>query len=200
MIDPRLSQSLAVLAAACMVMVSWWWGYQPAVRAVRQDRQQAEVLRAQLAQVEAMVQTSGGIEVWHAHHLKRLDTLKHRFPPQAHLPQLLNTLVDTVKMGEVKLVNVSQGNVEPVTDAEQPLLVDGQPCYRLPVTLTAEGRYHAIVQALERLMAETFPSVVGLQYAELQLKDPQGVQLAATLQLYLYVVGGAASEPAPDAP
>ena len=199
MTDPRISQGAAVLAAVAIVGVSWTLGYQPAVRAVGQDRQQAQLLRAQLSQVEAMVQTSGGMEAWHAHHLKRLETLKHRFPPQAQLPQLLNALADTVKMGEVKLVNVSQGNVEPVTDAEQPLLVDGQPCYRLPVTVTAEGRYHAIVQALERLMAETFPSVVSLRQADLQLKDPQGAQLAATLQLYLYVVGGAASEPVPDA-
>jgi len=199
MTDPRISQGAAVLAAVAIVGVSWTLGYQPAVRAVGQDRQQAQLLRAQLSQVEAMVQTSGGMEAWHAHHLKRLETLKRRFPPQAQLPQLLNALADTVKMGEVKLVNVSQGNVEPVTDAEQPLLVDGQPCYRLPVTVTAEGRYHAIVQALERLMAETFPSVVSLRQADLQLKDPQGAQLAATLQLYLYVVGGAASEPAPDA-
>lgn len=198
MTDPRLSQGFAVLASGALAVMSWTWGYQPAVRAVGQDRQQAELLRAQLSQVEAMVQTSGGMETWHAHHLKRLETLKHRFPPQAQLPQLLNTLVDTVKMGEVKLVNVSQGNVEPVKDAEQPLLLDGQPCYRLPVTVTAEGRYHALVQALERLMAETFPSVVSLQQADLQLKDPQGAQLAATLQLYLYVVG-APSEPAPDA-
>ena len=198
MTDPRISQSAAVVAAGAIVVASWLWGYQPAVRAVGQDRQQVERLRAQLSQVDAMVQTSGGVEAWHAHHLKRLDTLKHRFPPQAQLPQLLNTLMDTVKMSEVKLLNVSQGNVELVRDAEQPVLVDGQPCYRLPVTVTAEGRYHAIVQALERVMAETFPSVVSLQQAELQLKDPQGAVLAATLQLYLYVVG-APSELAPDA-
>ena len=198
MIDPRLSQGFAVLASGALAVMSWTWGYQPAVRAVRQDRQQAEVLRAQLSQVESMVQTSGGIEAWHAHHLKRLTTLKRRFPPHTQLPQLLNTLVDTVKMGEVKLLNVSQGNVEPVEEAGQPVLVDGQPCYRLPVTLIAEGRYHTIVQVLERILAETFPSVASLEYVDLQLKGSQGTQLAATLQLYLYVVG-VPSEPAPDA-
>lgn len=198
MTDPRLSQGLAVLAAGTLVVVSWTRGYEPAVRAVGQDRQQVQLLRAQLSQVESMVQTSGGVEAWHAHHLKRLTTLKRRFPPHTQLPQLLNTLVDTVKMGEVKLLNVSQGNVEPVEEAGQPVLVDGQPCSRLPVTLTAEGRYHPVVQALERLMAETFPSVVSIEQADFRLKDPLGAQLAATLRLYLYVVG-TPSESAPDA-
>jgi Tfp pilus assembly protein PilO len=198
MSDPRVSQGAAVLATGAIVVASWLWGYQPAVRAYRHDRQQVDTLRGQLSQVDAMVQASGGVEAWHAHHLKRLKMLKRRMPPQAQLPQLLNTLVDTVKLGEVKLLNVSQGNVEPVNDNGQPVLVEGQPCSRLPVTLTMEGRYHTVVQALDRVMAETFPSVVSLQRVELQLKDPQGVQLAATLQLYLYVIGGAASEPAPD--
>ena len=198
MMDPRLSQGLAVLASGAIVVVSWTLGYEPAVRAYRQDRQQVEALGAQLAHVEAMVQTAGGMETWHAHHVKRLQTLKQRFPPQSQLPQLLNALSDTVKMGKVKLLNVSQGNVEPVLDAEQPVLVEDQPCYRLPVTVTAEGRYHAIVQAMERLAAETFPSVVSVQQVELQLKDSQGSVLAATVKLYLYVVG-APSEPEPHA-
>jgi len=198
MIDPRLSQGAVVVVVGAIVAASWTHLYQTAVHSYRHDQQQVDTLRAQLAQVEAMVSTSGGIEAWHAHHLKRLDTLKQRFPPQAQLPQLLNALAETVKAGDVRLLNVSQGNVEPVQEGQQPVLVDGQPCYRLPVTLTAEGRYHSLVQALERLMAETFPSVVGLDQVELQLKDPQGVQLAATVRLYLYVIG-TPSAPAPDA-
>ena len=198
MIDPRLSQGAAVLVAGAIVVASWTWGYQPAVRAYRQDQQQVETLSARLAQIDAMVQAAGGMETWRTHHLGRLTTLKQRFPPQTEVPQLLNALVDAVKAAELRLLNASQGNVEAVQDGGQPLLLDGQPCYQLPVTVTAEGRYHALVQALGRIMAETFPSVVSLQQAQLHLKDPQGAQLAVTLQLYLYVVG-TPSEPAPDA-
>ena len=197
MMDPRLSQGLAVLASGAIMVISWTSGYQPAVRAYRHDRQQVEALGAQLSQVEAMVRTAGGMDTWYAHNQKRLEVLKQRFPAQTQLPQLLNALVETVKMGEVKLLDMSQGNVEPVQDAEQPVLVEGQPCYRLPVTLTAEGRYQALVQALERMAAETFPSVVSFEHVDLQLKDSQGVVLTATVKLYLHVVG-APSEPAPD--
>lgn len=198
MIDPRLSQGLAVFAAGVVAATSWRWGYQPAVRAYRQDQQHVESLSARVGQVEAMVQAAGGMEAWHAHHLKRLEFLRTRFPPPAQVPQLLNALVETVKVGDVKLLNVSQGNVEAVQDAGQPLLVGGQPCYRLPVTVTAEGRYHLLVQALDRITAETFPSVVGIERAEFRLKDPLSAQLTATLRLSLYVIG-APSEPAPDA-
>lgn len=196
--DPRLSQGLAVLAAGILTVMSWRWGYDPAVRAFRQDRQQLETLSAQLAQVDAMVQASGGMDAWHTHHLERLALLMQRFPPQAQLPQLLNALVETLKMGEVRLLNVSQGNVETVQAAGQPVLVNGQPCYRLPVTVTAEGRYHPLVEALDRIMAETFPSVVGIEQAEFTLKDPRSAQLAATVRLYLYVIG-TPSELVPDA-
>ena len=197
-VDPRISQGVAVLVAGIVAIGSWRWGYQPAVRAHQQDEQQVAALSTRLAQVEAMVQTAGGVKTWQTHNLQRLATLKNRFPPQAQVPQLLNALVDAVKTGEVTLLNVSQGNVEPVLDAGQPVLIEGQPCYRLSVTMTAEGRYHALIEALARITAETFPSVVSIAQADFRVKDPLGAQLAATLQLYLYVVG-TPSEPAPDA-
>src|SRR3989338_4241630 len=197
-IDPRISQGAAVLMAGLVTVGSWRWVYAPAVRAYRQDQQQVETLSARLAQIDAMVHAAGGVETWQTHHLGRLTALKQRFPPQTEVPHLLNALVDAVKAAELRLLNASQGNVEAVQDGGQPLLLDGQPCYRLPVTVTAEGRYHALVQALGRIMAETFPSVVSLRQADLHLKDPQEARLAVTLQLYLYVVG-IPSEPAPDA-
>jgi len=110
-----------------------------------------------------------------------------------------NLAVHFKKGREASLVWVTTlDQAEPVRDAELPVLVEGQPCYRLPVTLTAEGRYHELVQALERMTAEAFPSVVSLEHVDLQLKDPQGTVLTATVKLYLYVVS-APSAPAPDA-
>src|SRR3989338_6390738 len=133
--DPRLSQGVAVIAAVAIVVLSWQCGYQPAVRAYRRDRQQKAEMTTRLAHVDAMVQTAGDMEIWRTRSLQRLATLKSRLPPSSQLPHLLNALVDGVKTQDVKLIDVSQGNVEPVQDGEQPVLVDGQPCARLPVTV-----------------------------------------------------------------
>ena len=196
--DPRLSQGVAVIAAVAIVVLSWQCGYQPAVRAYRRDRQQMAAMITRLAHVDVMVQAAGDMEIWRTRSLQRLATLKSRLPPSSQLPHLLNALVDGVKTQDVKLIDVSQGNVEPVQDGEQPVLVDGQPCARLPVTVTAEGRYHALVQVMQRIMTEAFPSLVGIEQAEFRLNDPVGSQLALTLHLYLYVVG-TPTESAPDA-
>lgn len=198
MIDPRVSQGVAVLAAGMVAVASWQWGYRPAVQAYWQDRRHVETLETQLARVDAMIQAGGGTETWRTHNLKRLATLQSRFPQSTQLPQLLNALVDAIKVGEVKLLDVSQGTLEPVQDGGTPAFIDGQPCYRLPVTIAGEGRYASFVQALEHLTAETFPGIVSIDQAEFQLKDPLGAQLAATLRIHLYMLG-TPSEPPPDA-
>ncbi|MDP3702820.1 MAG: hypothetical protein Q8R78_00305 [Candidatus Omnitrophota bacterium] len=196
--DPRLSQGLAVLTTAAITVASWIWAYQPTVRGYRANQQQMEMLSSRVAAVDAMVQAAGGVDPWRTQHLPELARLKSRFASQDQIPHALNTLVETIKVDEVKLLNVSQGNVEAVHDGGQPVLVDGQPCARLPVTVTAEGRYHTLVQVMQRIMTEAFPSLVSIEQAEFRLKEPVGAQLALTLRLYLYVVG-TPTEPAPDA-
>lgn len=189
MMDPRARHGLVVLLASVVALASWGWGYRPAVRAYRRDQQDVVRLTERLAHVEAMVQASGGAALWQVRMSQRLAAIKGRFPSPEQLPQLLNALVDTIKAGDLKLVNVSQGNLEPVQDEGQPVLLEDLPCYRLPVTITAESRYHALVHVLEQVMSEAFPSVVSLEDADLRLTDPLSARLGATLTLHLYVVG-----------
>ena len=196
--DPLLTQCGAVLAAAIVAALSWQYGYAPALRAYGRDRQQAAVLRQRIAEWEAVVTAFGGETAWLTHHQQRLDRLRGRFPQQSQVPDLLNTLVDTLKAGEMKLLDVTRGNLEPVQEAGTPLLLGGAPCYRLPVTVMAEGRYHALRGVMERLASESFPVLIGVEQAELRLKDPTSGKLDMTIQLYLYVTGPA-TLPAPNA-
>jgi len=188
-LNPLMAQGSAAVAAIAVMMASWQWGYQAAARAYTKDLHRVTTLKEQLAQVEAMVQATGGEAAWRTHSERRLSRLKARVPQQSQLPQLLNTLVETLKAGEIKVLNVEQGNLEPVREADAPLLIDGAPCYRLSVTVTAEGRYHAVREALERISAESFPCLLSVDHVDLLLQDPAGSRLAATVRLYLYVVG-----------
>ena len=190
-LDARLAQSVAVLLAASVVVVSWLRGYQPAVRTETRDRDRLVKLTQELSQVDATVKTDGGKDAWLEHHRPTLEKLQARFPQQTQLPQLLNALIDALKTSEMRVVNITQGNLEPVQEAGQPLLLDGAPCYRLPVTVAAVGRYHVILAALDRFTTDTFPAVVGLQQIEFQVNQAGGATLNATMILHLYVVGSA---------
>ena len=198
MADPRLTQTAKVLLAGVVVWWSWQHGYQAVVQAYARDRAEVGALSVRLSQLDALVQAAGGEAEWLARNQQRLETLKGKFPSQTQVPQVLNAFVDTLKAGEIRLSNVSQGNVEPVEEAGQPLLIDGQPCYRLAVTVTAEGRYHAVLDALGRLAADPFPSLVALERMDLRRKDAAGARLDATLQLHLFVMGSS-SPPTSDA-
>ena len=188
-IDLRVSLGMAVAASAAVAMLSWRMGYVPARRAHQQHVQQQRALEERIAQWEAILQAAGGQPAWTAREQQRLEALNAQFPPQTHLPQLLNALVESLKSGELKLINVTQGNLEAVQVGGQPLVLDGKPCYRLPVTVTAEGRYHALRSALQRLSGEGFPGMVSIAQLDLRSQEQTGNRLAATLQLYLYVIG-----------
>ncbi len=196
-LDPRVSQSAAVVAAALAAMVSWQWGYQPAVRAFRRDREHIATMTARLHDVESMVQAAGGERTWRANYAQRLAQLTARLPQPSQLPALLNALVDGLKATDVTLLNVEQGNMEPVRDGQQPLLFQGNPCYQLPVTVTAEGRFSEVLAALERLTGEAFPSVLSLERVDLRIKDAATVTLGATLNVHLYVIGSPSQLPVP---
>ena len=195
--NPLFSQGLTALAMAVVVTLSWQFCYRPAAGAYRQDCANISTLTKQLADVEAMLTAGGGKEAWLARHQQRLAQLKARFPTQAELPKVLNLLVDVVKSGELKLLNVGQGSLEALKESNQPVLIEGMPCYRLPVTMTTEGRYHAVVTVMERFLSETFQGVVSVKQAELTLKKSPGVVLSATLQLDVYLLN-ALSSAAPD--
>lgn len=194
-VGPGILEAAVVLIAGSLVAASWQWGYQAAARAYWRDRGQMALLTERISQVHAMVQAAGGEAAWLSRQQQRLVALKARFPQQAQVPQLLNTLIDGLKAGEMKLVNVTQGNLEPVQEGGTPLVVEGVPYHRLPVTVTGEGRYLAVLATLERLTGDAFPGVVGIGHVELRLKEPTGSKLDATLQLFLYVSGTPTARP-----
>lgn len=188
-VGPGIVEAAAVLMAGILVAASWQWGYRAAARGYRRDLSQMALLTERISTINAMVQAAGGEAAWLARQHQRLAALKARFPEQAQVPQLLNTLIDGLKAGEMKLVNVTQGNLEPVQAGGTPLVVEGAPYHRLPVTVTGEGRYLAVLATLERLTSDTFPGIVGIGHVELRLKDVASSRLDATLQLFLYVSG-----------
>ena len=197
--DPHLRQAARVLAVAVVLWWSWQRGYQAVVHAYARDRAELATLTRRLSQLEALVQAEGGEAAWLSRNQQRLAVLKGKFPSQTQVPQLLNALVDALKTGEIRLLNVSQGNLEPVEESGGPLLIDGAPCYRLAVAITAEGRYYSVLDALERLTADSFPALVTLERVDLTRKEALGARLDTTLQLHLYVVGSS-SPPTPNAP
>ena len=185
--DLRLSQAGAVLLAGAVVVLSWQAGYRPAARAYQRDRARAMTLKDRIAQAEAMVRPSGGEAAWLARHRQELERLKAAFPRQSQLPQLLNTLVDTLKASGLELRDIAQGHLEPVQKQDQPLLIDGTPCHRLPVTVTVDGTYHTVVATVQRITGEGFPGVVALGGVELRRTPLTEDTLSATLRLLLYV-------------
>ncbi len=193
-LDPRLFHGIALALTTLTMLWSWQQGYRGAKRAYDQRHAQMGTLSVRVTELEAMVRAAGNQGAWLAERQQQLATLRGRFTWQAQLPQLLNTLVETLKAGPIKLPNIAQGNLEPVRQADQPLLVGGAPCYQLPVTVTAEGRYYALVEALGKLTAETFPGLVSIQQVEFRRRDPVSPRLDATIELRLYVIGGQAPQ------
>ena len=197
-LDPRVAQCAVVLVAALVAGVSWQQGYRASVRAYRADQAKVAALGQRVSELEAMVQGAGGTIAWLVKANQQLAQLRGRFPRQGQMPQLLNTLVETTKAGELTLMDVTRGNLEPVQHEGEPVLIDGLPCYQLPVTLSAEGRYHDVLAALGRLTSDTFPGIVSIEQVDLQRKETADATLTATIDLHLYVLG-AALPTAPDA-
>ena len=193
MLDPRLTQGGLAAAAAVAVILSWHHGYERFARLVVQDRTQETLLARQVRDANDMVQAAGGREAWVSRTQRRLAQLNAKFPGPDQVPGLLNRVSETVKANNVRLLNVSQGNVEAVRDGDRALTLDGRPCQRVPVTIAAEGRYHAVRAALEQLTQDAFPGVVTIDAVALRAKDAAGLLLDVTLELSLYVVGSASS-------
>lgn len=193
--DPRLTQPAALLGTCLVLWLSVARGYAPAARASAADQAQALRLREELGQVQQMLDASGGRAAWTAAGRQRLAALEARFPGQAKLPQLLNAVAGAVKAEELELVNLDQGHLEPLGDERGPVRIRGQACARLPLTVRAQGRYHALLKLLDRVTGEAFPAAVGLGALEARLIDPASGRLDATVQLHLYI-----TQPGPQAP
>jgi len=185
--DLRLLEGLWVVLGTGLLMVVWHGGLRATQAEYHRLVQRRAALESQLAGVEAVVKEVGSASDWLTAQHQRLAALRARVPMQAHLPQLLNAVANLAQASDVKVANLAQGNLEPVLQDGQPVLLDGRPCARLPVTMTAEGGYHAVRAMLEQLTDEAFPGVVSVQQIELARPAAGGARLAATLRLMLYV-------------
>ena len=192
-LDPRASQGAAVAAALIVAVLSWQRGYQATRRAVAADRAQIAALTERLARMETLVQAGGGAALWRSRQQQRLAALDARFPSAAQLPVLLNALVDAVKATDATLLNTEQGHLEPVLENGQPVLMDGLPCYQLPVTVLAEGRFRDVLRLVGHVTSDAFPSVVTLEAVELRIKDDATATLDIALTLRLSVIGHASA-------
>ncbi len=191
----HLTQMGQLLVTGVVMVASWCFGYAPMRTARVQHRQQLAEATTQLARVDDLVRPFGSEAAWSAAAQQRLAALQARFRRYDELPQLLEALVQTFKSSELRLVDVGQGNVEQAHVGDQPLVIDGEPSLRLPVTMVAEGRFRALLAVLDRLAADTFPGVVTLDHAEIQLKEKGTGVVTAQLQLELYVMGGRPDPP-----
>ena len=197
-IDLRIVHGGAALLAGIVLLCSWHGGYRSAERVYRKETKELADLSERIAQWEARAQTAGGQQAWLARHRQRLDQLKARFPTQRQLPHALDTLVDALKAGEIKVLNITQGNVEPASDAGGSVLIDGVPCDRLPLAIAAEGRYRAILEAMERITGEAVPAIVSIEQVELRATEAGGAKLSATMRLHLYLVGSITDTTTPN--
>ncbi len=176
-------------AAALAVWLSWRVGYHPIDAAYQRRRLRVAQLTQQLGAFDALVQESGGAAAWQQQQEGQLATLRAQFPQQAQLPEVINGLVNGFKTSDVKLLDVSQGNLEPVEHDGTPVLIDGHPCQQLPVAITAEGRYHALIGVLERFSASAVPGLIRVEQLELALKDPTSATLTAVMRVSVYLIG-----------
>lgn len=186
-LDPRLLEGLWVVLGTALLMVVWHGGLRATRAEYHRLVQRRAQLEARLSGVDALVKEAGSASDWLATQRQGLDAMRARVPMQAYLPQLLNAVASLAQASDVKVVNLAQGNLEPVLQDDQPVQLNGRPCARLPVTMTAEGGYHAVRAMLEQLTDEAFPGVVSVQQLELARPVAGGVRLAATLRLMLYV-------------
>ncbi len=188
-VDRQVVETALAAGLFVALLASWHYGYAPAYQAYGKDQREQKRLRTAIKHAEAIIAPEATVADWLAARGQQLAELRRRLPEPSQLPLLLNTVVETVKSGELKLINLDQGNLEPVQDGEGPLMLEGRRCYRLPVTVTVGGRYHTVLRTIDRLMHERFPIVMGLERVEMRIDDPLGAVLQAAIQLSLYVAG-----------
>ena len=188
--DPRVSHAAVLVLAGAVVVASWQTQYVAQHRQLRQARERWMSLRQQVEATEQLLQAAGGQAAWIAQSQAQLNTLTQRIPRSGSLPQLLDEVLRRAAQAKMKLVNVSQGNLEPVRDTQQqPIAVGQAPCLSLPVTVTFEGGFRGVVAFLEQVVDPTFPGLVTVDQARLTVNDSETGRLTASVQLVLYVLG-----------
>jgi len=186
--DPRLVSAAAVGVLAGLVGVSAL-GPSSRMRAeLRGIRQSLARTQERLWQLQRLLEEAGGQAAWVTQQEQRLEAMRQRLPVSSQVPVLLDALLGSLGSAQVQLVDVAQGNLEPVVGPDgQPVRIDEAACLGLPVTLRVTGRFHALAGLLQQVTGSGFPCVVKVEHVHLALKDPTTMSLNATVQLVLYV-------------
>lgn len=189
-LDPRLTHGIGLLAVGAAVIVSWQGVYRGTDRLLTSGRQELKTMRPQLEQAQRLVEEAGGPVAWMSQQQRTLQRLQRRLPPSRELPRLLDAVLGQVAGSHLTLLNVTQGNLEPAKTAQgDPAQLNGLPCLGVPVSLTVQGRYHAVLAYLKALTESTAPGVVTVHDVDYVLDEPQTGILKATVQVMIYVVG-----------
>ena len=189
-VDPRVSHALGLCAIGAAVAVSWSTQYLPRVRQLQNTHTALMTITQQLDETQHLLTSAGGQEAWMATTQQQIQEIARRLTPSLQVPRLLDHLVATVSANQLTLVNLNQGNLTPATAADgHPLTLGQALCLGLPVTLTLEGRFHAVRTLLEQLRGADVPCLVNVEGVHLVLDDPATGKLTVTIQLVLYVLG-----------
>ena len=188
-VDPRVRHGLAALLMGVIAALSWSLGYLPAHRALRKTRHDVTMLQADITQLQARLAAAGGEAAWRSKQQQRVSALQRRVAPAAQTPRLLDAVIALVGDVKLKVGGVSQGNPEPVKDAQgQPVMLEQRACIGVPVTVTVDGGFHGIRMLLERLADASFPSLVTIDQLRLTMTDVKSAALHGTIKLTLDVL------------
>ncbi len=187
-LDPRFAPWIGCGAALFAIAITWQVGLRPSTATAHRAAAEAEALSTRIAAMDVMVQAAGGAAPWQRAQDARLRRLQARLPQQEQLPGLLNAIDGVFRQGTLSLINLNQGGLEPALENGVPVVVGPGICYRLPLTVNAQGRYADLVGALEQLTGDAFPGLVSVE--ELQLRRAgDGPKVDATISLTVYVTG-----------
>lgn len=157
-------------------------------RQLRQTRERLFSIHQQVEQTEAFLEQSGGLDSWMVEQQKISQQLMDRLPVSQHMPQLLDVIVNQVAQSNLNLIDVTQGNLEPMNDFQgQPIMCRDTPCLSLGLTLNLEGRFHEVVDYLDVLTSREFPCVVRVNQIQLAVKQANHPLLKAKLDVVMYV-------------
>jgi Tfp pilus assembly protein PilO len=177
--------ALAVVVVG--ILLSWLLAYRPVRQTLVAERSRLAAWRQEVEQTEVMIEAAGGEAAWMARQQARLSAIARQLPSSRQMPEVLDQLLNQVAASRLTVRNVTQGNLEPVTDAQgQPLRLEEAACLSLPVTVTAEGTFHQALEFLDRITTEEAAMLITVQHVDLRRTQGADATLALSVQLALY--------------
>lgn len=189
-IDPRLTQTVALVVAGSAIVASWQVGYRGTQRHLRQRHEQRLAMRQDLDTIQQQIADAGSAFAWMSQQQRTLKELQHRFPLSRELPRVLDALLEQAATSHLELLDVKQGSPEAaLLPGGGPAKLDQTSCLGVPIQVMMQGRYHHVLRYLQVLTGPQAPAVITVRDLTYQLEDPESGMLKITLQLILYVLG-----------